>query len=382
MIKPSVQFYGPALRMKGGELLGLRNLAPDIADRVIPRFIVPPPAERDNELQDALFSSDTFPDISASLTAHWAQRPAMVEFTYLMDEFGRDRMGLWLPKMFERARNGEAYPIPLVTLNNLLLGDIAAYRAAIDSSVRLKFAIVLSSGDMADNEMIKRAIDRLAKLGLSAEECAMVADFHDADFADPEVVAPIIAGTLDTIQTAGHWQQIIFQGTNYPEQNPAQPGSHCIVPRNEWISWRRAISFDPSTAETLMFGDYAADCAKIKFGGGGGTAPIRHYRYTTPECWLVQRGPDSGSNVRAMREICSAIVSSGEFAGRNFSSADDHIFRVSEGLGNPGGAREWRAINTTHHITRVVTDIGNTFGVSFSRKELEPVGGQMSFLRN
>jgi hypothetical protein len=39
--------YVPALRMKAGELAGLRNLAPDVASRVLPRMIVPPREERD-----------------------------------------------------------------------------------------------------------------------------------------------------------------------------------------------------------------------------------------------------------------------------------------------------------------------------------------------
>jgi hypothetical protein len=48
VIQPS---YVPALRMKAGELTGLRDLAPDVADRVLPRLIVPPRQERDETLQ-------------------------------------------------------------------------------------------------------------------------------------------------------------------------------------------------------------------------------------------------------------------------------------------------------------------------------------------
>ena len=38
--------YVPALRLKQGEYRGLNRLAPDVADKVLPRLIVPPPKER------------------------------------------------------------------------------------------------------------------------------------------------------------------------------------------------------------------------------------------------------------------------------------------------------------------------------------------------
>jgi len=46
--------YSPALRMKAGELNGVRDLKHDVAAYVVPRFIVPPLGERDNN-QDDLF---------------------------------------------------------------------------------------------------------------------------------------------------------------------------------------------------------------------------------------------------------------------------------------------------------------------------------------
>jgi len=38
----SKPIYCPALRMKSGELEGVRQLASDVANCVLPRFIVPP----------------------------------------------------------------------------------------------------------------------------------------------------------------------------------------------------------------------------------------------------------------------------------------------------------------------------------------------------
>lgn len=367
--------YGPALRMKAGELQGLRDVTPDVADCTLPRVIVPPPAERDEKLQAQLIETAEFPDIAAPLAAHWPDRDVLVETTHLVDEFGRDRLGLWLPKMFERARAARVQAVPLVQLRDLLEMGPSAYEAAIDQNASIRFALAISSGDLDDRESVARATDMLGIMGLEAEQCVVIADFHDADLSAPEVVAPIIGAALEGLRSTSQWQKIIFQGTNFPEINPAEPGSHALVPRNEWLAWRTAVAFDPETADYLMFGDYAADCAKLVFGGSGGAA-IRHYRYATSDSWLVQRGTSSGRDEERMRAVCAAILSSGHFAGREFSSADDYIFKTAHRGAGPGTAKDWRAVNTTHHITRVVRDVGAVKGRQFAQKTLAPLSVQ------
>ncbi|MFT4936057.1 MAG: hypothetical protein ACI9LT_002769 [Pseudoalteromonas distincta] len=368
MVRP---LYCPALRMKAGELQGLRALAADIADCTLPRMIVPPPKERDDSLQAALFETEAFPDVSVPLAASWHGREVLVEPTYIMDEFGRDRISRWLPRMFERARTANVQATPLVRLADFLDLGTSTFLSTVDHRSRLKFSIAVSSGDLDDIEALRSATGILEQLGLSEQDCAIVVDFHDADLTDHTLVSPVISGALEAIQAVAPWRHIVFQGTNFPEKNPAEPGSYSMVPRNEWLAWRDAVSFDPETADYLMFGDYAADCAKISFGGSGGRA-ICHYRYTVAEGWLVQRAVDTGRNEDRMRTVCTGILESGHFAGRDFSSADEYIYNTAHRRAGPGTAMDWRAINTTHHITRVVKDVGAVRGRRFAERAVAP----------
>ena len=219
----------------------------------------------------------------------------------------------------------------------------------------------MPSGDLVGRDALLPLLDHLDAMGLSPADCAVIADFADTEFSQPEIVAPIIGGALDLLQDLGLWRLVVFQGTNYPARNPADAGGSSTVSRTEWIAWRQAVRFDPATAEHMIFGDYAADCATMTFGTGGGRA-FRHYRYATPEAWLVQRGTDGGTDAAVMRDVCRRILDSGHFAGRTFSSADEYIFRTAHSEAGPGNATIWRAVNTTHHITRVVVDIGRVRG--------------------
>jgi hypothetical protein len=370
--------YCPALRMKAGELAGVRELAPDVAACTLPRFIVPPRSERD-ETQPQLFIIDNAPDISVALARHWADRRAFIDATYLIDEYGRDRLAAWLPQMFERARRARVRAVPMASLRDLGQKEAEAFRAALNPDDQVRIGIRVSSGDMVGPEFLAAINGALDRIGLTSRECAVLADFHDSDFSAPELVAPIISGALESLQDVGHWQSIIFQGTHFPEKNPADHGSRSVWPRNEWKAWREAVRFDPSTADRMMFGDYAADCAKMEFGSSGAQA-IRHYRYATETSWLVERGEASGSDKQIMQRVCRNIVDSAHFAGAGFSAADAYIFRTANDADGPGNATTWRQINTTHHITRAVADIARVRGIAITEKKMEPAAGQMSLL--
>ena len=100
---------------------------------------------------------------------------------------------------------------------------------------------------------------------MTPEGCAILADFSDADFSDALAVANIAQAALEDLQGIGRWRHVIFQGTNYPELNPAELDGNAIIPRNEWLAWKEAIKLDGTSPEHLVFGDYGADCAKFEF---------------------------------------------------------------------------------------------------------------------
>jgi len=357
--------------MKDGELEGVRQLAPDVAACVLPRFIVPPRSERVGSELLPLGALET-PDISPPLAGHWRDRPVLIDASYLLDEFGRDRMPGWFPQMFGRARDRLVQAIPMALLGDIRAREAPALRAAIANDSNFKFAVCVPSGEMVGPEFFVEMRQALDRLGLAPAECVVIVDFAGSDFSNPEIVAPIIGGALESLQEFGSWHRIIFQGTSFPETNSVAPGSQALWMRGEWLAWHAAVRFDPSTAEHMVFGDYAADSAKMEFGSSGGRA-IRHLRYTAGTKWLVQRGAaERSADKHIMAAVCRAIVASGHFAGAEFSAADAYILRTALGQDGPGNASTWRQLNTTHHITQVVADIAAVRGLVITKSLAPP----------
>lgn len=365
--------YCPALRLKSGELAGVKELDDAVARYVLPRFVVPPLSDRDDEKQYELFDSDySVPDVGGMLSRHWVRRKAFVDVSYLIKECGAAQSPAWLPPIFARAASLSVRAIPLIRLSDLDPHLIAAFKKALPSAEKLKLGISVLSGDLVDPQFADKLHALLKDLSLEFGDCAVIADFTDADFSEVELVSPIITFAMEALQDLGAWQLIIFQGTYYPEKNPAVAGQTVTWPRNEWHAWHGAVKFDSATAEYLIFGDFAADSAKMNFAKGR-AAPIRHYRYTTPSDWLIVRGADGGTAETIMTDVCSRIVDSGLFAGATFSRADKYIYDTASGQPGPGNPTTWRQVNTTHHITRVVVDVAKVRGITIAPLPSTPV---------
>lgn len=356
--------YVPALRLKQGEYRGLQRLAPDVADKIIPRLVVPPPTERDPERQRLLTKDEIVHETGQRVADHWKMREAFLDVRFLFPEFGEVECAEWLPRMFNVARSASAHPIPVIGLTDALGPRARAFRLSLATNTATKISIRVESGEI-DRDLPSRLSAVLSALDLNPQDCAILADFSDADFSDAIAVASIAQAALEDLQGIGLWRFVAFQGTSYPEVNPANSDCDAVIPRNEWVAWKEATKLDRASPQHLVFGDFGADCAKFDFKKAGGGIPIRHYRYTTPDSWLVVRGSAEGKAEAVMRNVCERILKSGKFAGRGFSSADDYIFKTAKGWSGPGNGSTWREINTTHHITRVVRDIGSLKGMVF-----------------
>lgn len=367
--------------MKRGELGGLRRLASDVVPYVLPRVIVPPPKERDADLIDEFHQNTDVPNPSTFLVENLGKGRIILDAEYLYKDFGEAASALWMPKMFEVVRAKSFQAIPTGALTDLLSSRADGLRASIDRTSSLKFAIRVSSGDLIDPVMLGDSLRRaLGRIGLTPQDCVITADFKGSGFQAIDIAAGVIEGALDVLQEFGRWKKVAFQGTSYPLTNPAAAGAEVLVPRNEWQAWTKAVNFDSSAPDHLMFGDYAPDHSKMEWNKKGGAAAHRCYRYTTENDWYIVRGSDSGQTTSVMEAVCKKLVASPHYAGRTFSYADEQIYQIAKEATMPGSSTDWREVNVCHHITRVVRDMGKVKGIKFADTKSQKITEQMSLL--
>jgi hypothetical protein len=261
MIAP---IYVPALRLKQGEYRGLQRLSPDVADKILPRLVVPPPKERDPEKRRPLTKDEIIYETGRRIAAHWPLRNALLDVRFLFKDFGEIESAEWLPRMFDVAREAGAKPIPMVDLSDARTPRIVGTRQTLAKDGTSKIGIRVEYTEI-DDDLPEKIAALMMALGVGPNECTVLADFADADFSNPEAVADIAQRAVEDLQFIGRWHQIVFQGTNYPVVNPAQPNSSEVIPRNEWLAWKTAIKLDGKSSNHLLFGDYGADCAEFKF---------------------------------------------------------------------------------------------------------------------
>lgn len=359
-------FYAPTLRLKQGEYRALCKLAPDVASRILPRLVVPPPQDRDPELGRVMSADEIVHLTGQRIAKHWQSRPSLLETRFLFKKLGEEECAVWLPKMFRVARAAEAEVVPIVGLPDATGMRAHGFRRAISrESAGPHLAIRIQSGE-AGNDLHARIRATLTELDVDPRHCLLLADFCDAEFSNVAIAADIVREFISELQSIAPWMKVIFQGTNYPETNPAAENATVFVPRNEWLAWKIAFGGGHGRIENCLFGDYGADCAKFSFRNGGGGPPKRHYRYATQDSWMVVRGSSTGTVPSSMQEVCLRIVSNAAFSGRRFSFADNYLYLGARGQTTQGSATTWREINTIHHVTRVVKDIGHSMGVVFS----------------
>lgn len=369
------QSYAPVLRLKQGEYLALADLRPDVAGHVIPHLIPPPPKERDPEKGRPLTPDEMVHETGRRVAQYWPYRPCFLDPRFLFEPLGIDGSAAWLTTLFKVATDRGGRPVPMFALDDYE-GDRFSGIGAVIDGVGVGLGIRLTLTDLVDINLRDRLHQVLLKrVRAKPDSCTLILDMTEADLSLPDT-HELLAAFYMQVMEVGLWHSVVFQGTSYPEKNPAAAGGRIEVPRLEWATWKGAALSDPIIQRGLLFGDFAADSAKFNFGKGGRTIP--HYRYAGPENWSVVRALKDVPLRTAMPELARSIVESDGFAGRGFSIADRMLQDTALALGGPGNATTWRRINIGHHITRVVADLASLLDFSIISHAEETPARQIS----
>lgn len=137
--------------------------------------------------------------------------------------------------------------------------------------------------------------------------------------------------------------------------------------RLDWLTWRDQVATRPSLARRPAYGDYTIQHPIF-------SEPPRRanfsasIRYTSDEHWVIMRGEgvfnDEGPGFAQWPANAQLLCARPEFCGTKFSYGDEYIELMSLQTEKTGNPETWLRAGINHHLTFVVCQIANLFGIS------------------
>lgn len=334
--------YVPILKAKRGELDALHHSAPFVSGKVYPILEIVP--KDGNEV--STFTADAVRRLPAGASIG-------VDTTYpAQPTAGPSPLRAIADKL--KAAGISVAPVIRTTSSRAHLAD-ARYVQSLHSA-----GIVLRLGDDDTDPSPVAAPDLatiLSAVGIATPDLDVILDFRA--IATPKDVSR--AGLA--LSSVSPWalglgaRSVTVASGAFPDSISNQPfGTNTPLRRFDADFWTgHARGFD--------FGDYAVNHPKIAPPAPRGPSP--NLRYTMDHDWQIWRekpNPPTHPGNQSFFVVCGKVVHHPGWPGATFCWADQEIERCSRSRGGPGGATQWRAYGTNHHIETVVNRLA-TLGV-------------------
>lgn len=353
--------YVVALRTKQGEQNAFSTLASDVAKVTAARWVVPTPSDPDPQSGRPL-RVDEIVNVMGRRAAEASKlRSAYLDPQNLLPFVQPGVRADALARMFRLGRDLGATLTAVVPLSELLKDGATDFKAVLAEKAGSKIALLVRS-DQINGSVSAKLLAAIGQLGIQPSHCDIFADFCEADLTDIGSSAKVVERALTQIADVAPWNSVIFQGSNYPHTIPAKDGGEFRTLRTEWLIWRAIASADPSFTSRFIFGDCASDHGDFLKSSKGRSKAVAHIRYCTSDSWLTVRGHADDKQDVQMRRVCSRLMASGHYAGREWSQGDEYVHLVAKGIIKPSSPSRWREANVNRHISQVARDLAPIAG--------------------
>lgn len=356
-------FYVPILKAKAAEFTALAHVANTHAASTLPLMEVPRfPADRVKFKESINPIADYLDEVIERIAKSWPGRALMIDPRLWSPEATIESGEHIVPYICTALREEGLTAYPVI---NAELWDSAPYRRAlrnVDIGSDGLFCIRL------DREFIEDAIDEdhfngtldqiVADLGVPESSCAVLLDMGDLTRAEYDETTEALGVALELLE-GHHFRFVVTAGCTIPASiNEAvrKQNSTGYVDRTEISAWKYCHESHPALA--IAFGDYGVRNPNAK---DGTIAPDANgkIRYTIPDQYFVVRGysrriKEKGAQVH---ELCRALIASEHYMGKDFSWGDAEILARANRNTKPGNLTDWIAIDTSHHIAEVVSEV-------------------------
>lgn len=353
--------YVPILRWKQAEWTALQHLKD--TDRALTTPLIELVPKAFNSESKTITTVDgRLSKIAEDIFEYWGQDPLFVDLWLLPSELRVEDGGHPLSVLGKRAWS---YQLPLIPVTGLERD--AAYHAAVLSLVEMnqQGACVRLLLDDIDRPGLANDLEHLLGcLGLYPEKVDLLVDCQITGDSDPTY-----ANLCEIIPNIHSWRTFTVASGSFPaDLTGFEKNRQHKLTRSDWLTWRNQVTTAPALPRIPTYSDYTIRHPKYSEPSGYLPNYSGSIRYTFDEYWVIMRGegvrnPD-GPGFAQWPANAQLLRERPEFCGANFSYGDQYIEKMGMQLKRTGNAMTWLRAGFNHHITLVVRQIANLFGIS------------------
>lgn len=349
--------YVPILFTKAGERDALKEIADDRKSFFTPLFVVHP-VDWDFDLDQPKKSIDEhLKKLPAELAKCWPSRAAFVDVLHLDEQTMSDGSHP-LEWIVNEAAKVDCQLVPVFSPSRTdaciqAVANLISTGRTTDVCLRLEAEHWPVPPQDNEIDML------LARVGADKSDTHLVIDLRDGTGAASRFA---LGTALRSLVSPTEWKTLTVTATAMPQTPPSGQGLH-EIPRQEWLNYQSLVETGGYGVRVPTYGDYAIGHPDLLDDINPRMLQISaKLKYTCSEQWLVARGAlFKGTGGRseggeAIRPAARAISAHNDFA-LGHCRGEDWI-TAAAAQGPTGSPRTWITVGTSHHVQKVLDQIG------------------------
>ncbi len=361
MVQIDHAHYVPILRWKKAEQIALCKLDHACTARMTPLIELVPKEFTQKKSVKSLSVDETLSKTAQQIFRRWGQASLFIDLWHLPHHLRTEHGEHFLKALSEMCQTYQESLIPVTGLKR-----DAAYQFAVSATIKTYnqgVCIRLSRDDVQRASLPNDLSNLLSSLKLSPDKVDLLVDLRIIDDS-----VPSFASLCDRIPRLDQWRTFIVASGAFPKDlSHLEKNRQHQLKRLDWLTWRDQVIASPTLKRRPTYSDYTIQ-HPIYSEPSEGSNISASIRYTYDEYWVIMRGEGvlnvEGPGSAQWPANAQLLCDRREFCGPSFSYGDKYIKEMSLQFEQTGNATTWLQAGINHHLTFVVHQLANLFGIS------------------
>jgi hypothetical protein len=223
-------------------------------------------------------------------------------------------------------------------------------------------AVRIIPDDLEDERYLQAGLEGLQSfLGIGPGSIDIILDYSRVYEQNPSTIAQILRAGIQIFPEVERWRTFSVVSGAFPTGlGQLKRGTWNLIPRVDWLAWRRLISSPHKLPRTPAYGDYCIYNPSLP--PESRATILAQLRYSTSEHFMVWKGHDAHKHEEGFGQffsICEDLVGRPEYSGAEFSAGDAEIAVRSTTRSSPGNAQSWLKFGSSHHLETVISQLAS-----------------------